>query len=161
MSYRKERVGFRFMNVSHDVAVRLHARVANATVRPMHGSPDRYVVSLSWLDPAGDYDWIGDAVHEHHLEEADYGLFVSLVTEAESAIVSVPDFARALFRRVGGRLDFSFTCLGPEEVHQTERDEPSVVVKPDGKSVRATRFCVRNNGTQKWHGYPAAPETTE
>jgi hypothetical protein len=31
----------------------------------------------------------------------------------------------------------------------------SVVHRPDGTTVPATRFWVENNGTGTWHGYPA------
>lgn len=30
----------------------------------------------------------------------------------------------------------------------------SVVHMPDGSTVQATQFWVRNNGTGTWHGYP-------
>jgi hypothetical protein len=115
MSYHNERIGFRFMNLSRDVSDGLRALATNpTTVRPEHGQPDRYVVSF-WLEPNIDYDWIQGAIHENRLDESQYGLFVSLVTESDSDIVAVPDFARELFRKVGGRLEFSFTSVEPDD----------------------------------------------
>jgi RHS repeat-associated protein len=47
--------------------------------------------------------------------------------------------------------------LGPREKgwFDLPSDSTSVVVRPDGTTVRATRFWARNNGTGTWHGYPA------
>jgi hypothetical protein len=114
MSYRHERVGFRFTNVSLDVSDRLRVLATEPRVRLQHGQVDRYVVSF-WLVPSTDYEWIERAIQEYQLGESDYGIVVSLVTESDSAMVAVPDFARTLFRRVGGRLEFSFTSIGPDD----------------------------------------------
>ena len=68
------------------------------------------------MEPTGNYDWIADAIREHHLDERDFGLFMSLVTDRDTDIAEVPAFARACsFQRVGGWLEFSFTCVGPDD----------------------------------------------
>jgi hypothetical protein len=115
MSFRHERIGFRFLNLPRDISERLRTLAANSTVRPQHGQLDRYVVSF-WLEPSNNYDWIEHAIQEHELSEADYGLFASLVTESDSDMMAVPDFVKALFRRVGGRLEFSFTSVEPNDL---------------------------------------------
>ena len=46
MSYRNERVMFRFMNLPHDVADSLHALTVNGKVNAQHNQPGRYVVAF-------------------------------------------------------------------------------------------------------------------
>src|SRR5262249_34930738 len=113
MNYRHERFGFRFLNLSRDASDCVRTLTANSTVRLQHGKTDRYVVSF-WLEPGINYDWVEGAIQDHELDATDYGLFISLVTDSDSDILAVPDFVRTLFRRVGGRLEFSFTSVEPD-----------------------------------------------
>ncbi len=114
MSYRKERVGFRFLNLSRDAADSLRSLTGNPAIKPKHGQPDRYVLSF-WLEPGISYGWIDSTIQEHRLDESEYGFFVSLVTDSDSDMIAVPDFAKNLFRRLGGRLEFSFTLVDPTD----------------------------------------------
>jgi hypothetical protein len=88
--------------------VKLYPR---ADVRPARGSSEHYVVSW-WLQEIEDYDWLTNFLAEADLRDEDYGLFVSVRTGFDTGIVRIPHFALTLSRRVGGVIDFSYTCIG-------------------------------------------------
>src|SRR4051812_20510961 len=114
MGHRNERIGFRFLKLSHSDAEHLSKFAEEPTVRLKKGTSDEYVLSF-WMRDDGKYDWLIDLIRARGFSEEDYGFFVSLVTERDSDGVSLPEFARKLFRQTGGRMDFSFTFVTDED----------------------------------------------
>lgn len=41
---------------------------------------------------------------------------------------------------------------GESDIFELPSDAKSIVHMPDGTTVKATRFWIRNNGTGTWHG---------
>jgi hypothetical protein len=50
-------------------------------------------------------------VQNEGIPDSEYGIFVSIATAHDSEIVEVPAFVLALHRRVGGKVEFSFTFI--------------------------------------------------
>lgn len=80
------------------------------TIRPQYGAPDKSAVSWE-IREGEDYGWIKGFVKQNGIEERNYGVFVSLVTEEYKGTVRVPKFVVELSREVGGVMDFSFTVV--------------------------------------------------
>jgi hypothetical protein len=109
----RERAGFRFFRLNKAQMNQIVKFCAKADVRPARGSSEHYVVSW-WLQETEEYGWLTNFLAEANLCDEDYGLFVSLRTGSDTGIVRIPQFALALSRRVGGVIDFSYTCIGEE-----------------------------------------------
>jgi hypothetical protein len=108
-----EEIWFRFNGISEQQVLALQKAGSPLEVRPKKKSPSQFVVSLR-LQDGRDYGWLGQVIADQGIPESKFGLFVSLVTKHDSEIVTLPPFALALSRRVGGLIEFSSTVGGDE-----------------------------------------------
>src|SRR3954463_352716 len=117
MAYNNERYWFRFFHLSREQGDKLRSTYFYDGIRAMANRdfPGQFVISIP-LTGSLDLAPICDFVRAEHLEESEYGVFISLLTERETAIVTAPDFIRRLVRDVGGQIEFSFTVIHPDEV---------------------------------------------
>ena len=75
---------------------------------------DQFTVSFKLKEQA-DYSWVGPLLEEKKVPRTSCNLFVSVVTEYDSEIVSLPDFALTLQLELAIGIDFSFTVVFPED----------------------------------------------
>jgi hypothetical protein len=129
MSYLEESVGFQFFNLTKAEADELSTHIKNAIVRSQHRQPDKYAVTFRDMTPEEDYTWLEALIEKYGLSEDRYRFFISFLTKSDRNIVAMPKFARALFRRIGGQIDFSGTYNG--KYPDDEGDGEGVVKKPE------------------------------
>jgi hypothetical protein len=112
MAYNNERTWFRFFSLSRDQGDNLRKTYFYDDIKAManKSSPDRFTISIPLKESLA-LGPLREFISDEHLGSEDYGLFVSLVTDRETAIVEVPKFVRDFFKEVGGRIDFSFTIV--------------------------------------------------
>jgi hypothetical protein len=117
MAYNNERYWFRFFHLSRGQGDKLRSHYFYDGIRAMANRdfPEQFVVSIP-LTESLELAPICDFIRAEHLEESEYGVFISLLTELETAIVTVPGFVQRLVRDVGGKIEFSFTVIHPDEV---------------------------------------------
>jgi hypothetical protein len=113
MAYRTVRIGFRFLALTEQALVELREFQDAVMSRSSLTNPG-FVTGGFDLNEEKSYDWIGPFVAKHGIDESDYGLFVSLRTDSDSDMVTIPDFALNLSREIGGEIAFSFTVLSDE-----------------------------------------------
>jgi hypothetical protein len=121
MAYKNERYWLRFFHLSQEHGDKLRAVYFYEGIRavPNKDFPGKFVISLP-LNEALALAPIREFITDAKLGEDAYGVFVSLVTDRETAIVSVPKFVRDLIRDVGGQVDFSFTIIHSDEVDRPD-----------------------------------------
>jgi hypothetical protein len=124
--YREERIGFRFFNLAKEEADELAQHMANAIVTPQPKRPGKYMVSPIYMKPGDNYSWIEALIQTYGLSEDKYGFFVSLITTYPLPIVEVPEFARALFHRIGGHLHCSVRILDVDSEPENEKEESEI-----------------------------------
>ena len=108
--HRKDVFAFRFLALSSSSLEELRKICPQAISRPVRRR-EGLVTGVFDLQVDQDYSWVKAFIAKHLVSENDYGLFVSVSTDSDSEIVSLPKFAADLFREVGGGIDFSFTVL--------------------------------------------------
>jgi hypothetical protein len=101
---------FLFLNDAQVAALKEHAPDAGA--RANRTRPDRLCGSFQ-LEAGQSYDWLPGLIRQWGVNEDEYGVFVSLVTEHDSEIVDVPPYVLDLHKRIGGQIWFSFTVVSP------------------------------------------------
>lgn len=117
--WKREKHYFRFLRLNGEQAKDLVRLCPDATIRSRAGEAGVLVGSFRLVE-GEPYGWITDLVARHRIDEEDYGIFVSLVTEMDTDIIRVPRFVAELYRRTGGVLDFSYTYVSPEEEEDGE-----------------------------------------
>ena len=113
MVHRDELIGFRFFALSPAQLDELRKVCPDAQGRPAR-KREGFIVGSFTLHAGGDYSWLKPFIQACQIPACDYGLFVSVSTSSESAIVRLPEFAADIFHDVGGVMDFSFTVLSDE-----------------------------------------------
>lgn len=111
--HRKDVFAFRFLALSPVTLEALRKLCPEAISRPVR-KREGMVTGVFDLDGDHDYTWIKSFIDQHQIPECDYGLFVSVSTDSDSEIISLPKFAAEIFRAVGGGIDFSFTVLSED-----------------------------------------------
>ncbi len=71
-----------------------------------------YVVAVK-LEIQKSFDKIIELFDRCNFEKDQYGLFISIVTESDSEILEIPPAYVDLSRKIGGKIEFSFTCVFP------------------------------------------------
>ena len=111
MSYEgNEEFWFRFLSLSETQVHALQDHCVSVEVRPKRNMPGQFIASFR-LSQASAYDWLPSFVKTCNIADADYGVFVSLLTKHDSEIVTLPAFVLDVHRRVGGQIEFSFTMV--------------------------------------------------
>lgn len=105
---RDETHSLRWLALTSDALADLRTLAPEVRARPSPKQPERHVAVLP-LRPDGDYAW-AEAFHARHaIADNERGFYFSLSTDADSSGLSVPAYAVALLRTLGGTLEFSFT----------------------------------------------------
>ncbi len=113
MAYRTERISFRFLALTEQMVADLLTAQPGVKSRSSYNRPGCFTGVFA-LEEGKDYDWICSFIAKYGISEGDHDIFVSLSTDSDSAIVSVPAFAMRLSCRVAGGMTFSFTVLSEE-----------------------------------------------
>lgn len=112
-TYRKERILFRFVNLTNDKLEILKQLLPDHEFEiGKNRNTKKGLVALFELKQNQKYDEIIRFIHQFEIPSSDYGLWISLVTDNDNGGVHVPPYAIELFRKTGGDLDFSFVVVG-------------------------------------------------
>ena len=106
----KSECWFRFESLSESQVRALRQHCGSVEVRPIGNVPDRFVASFQF-DPVEKYDWLESFVRVGNISDSEYGVFVYVESTHPTPIVELPPFVVELYRRIGGRMEFSFTIL--------------------------------------------------
>lgn len=110
-SHRKEKISFRFMNLPNEMLPFLKEALAGTELQVKSANRGRGLVVAFDLGESERYEEVKKFIQKHNIKPSGYGLWISLVTEADSDGVHVPANAVDLLRQVGGQLDFSFVTV--------------------------------------------------
>ena len=111
---RKVSVALRFIRITEEEAGRVMGFCPEAKRHRHKDHNDQFTVSFKLKEQA-DYSWVGPLLEEKKVPRTSCNLFVSVVTEYDSEIVSLPDFALTLQLELAIGIDFSFTVVFPED----------------------------------------------
>jgi hypothetical protein len=110
-TFRTETISFRFIDVPKSFLQKLEQGL-KCELKVGHRERDTArVVAVFTLDPAMDFEMLSLLIKQNQIQESHYGIWISIVTEADSDGIHVPDYVVRLLRLVGGQLDFSFTSV--------------------------------------------------
>ena len=112
-THRKLRIHFRVVGLPGELLERVREVLADRTVRASARKPpgvEGEVVAIE-IDEDFPVAAVASLVRELGLSSDSYGVYISLVTEADQDGFTVPESALRVIREVGGQLDFSFTSL--------------------------------------------------
>ena len=110
-AYRKETVSFRLLELEGDLLPVLTEAIEGIEVKTKrHEESDRLVVTFD-LEEKRDYDKLCRFIVEQKIPRPNYGIWISLVTEADSGGAHVPAYVIELVQRIGGQIDFSFVSI--------------------------------------------------
>lgn len=102
-----EEYWFRYLDAKPALVEAITGRESRAEVRK---KGERSTVSFP-LNPGESYEWISEINDRFNLAPECFGVFVSLLTEYDSEIVTLPRFVVDLVQLVGGRVEFSVTFV--------------------------------------------------
>ena len=115
MENRKLRCWFRLVRIPSDmlVAFKVAAGEHHEDLREAPHFSGEGMVASFLIEPGRDYQWVHSFLREHQVRDG-YGTFVSLRTDLDSDIVTVPEHVVQFIRLVGGTLEFSFTSIAED-----------------------------------------------
>lgn len=109
--YRNEKIFFRIVGLKKNLIDDYKKIVDSEELEvTRYKKTNTFVVSFpifKWHN----FDELIDFIVNHQIEENIYGIYVSLVTESDHDGVSLPRHVVELHKKIGGHLDFSFTCV--------------------------------------------------
>lgn len=108
-AFTKERCSFRFLRLNQSLVKQVQAHFPGARAR-LREEPSIFGVMIP-TSPDTDFAWIERLIEEHQIPEQDYDVFISIVTDSDSRIISMPRYLVDLVRRIGGQVEFSFTVV--------------------------------------------------
>lgn len=108
---RREICLFRFFGLNSSQAKEFEGLAGDIKVRRHKGVVENTFVVSMFLEESSNYQWVITFLEKNKFAREDYGFFVSLRTDEDSAIMRMPTHAADLFRLVGGVIDFSFTSI--------------------------------------------------
>jgi hypothetical protein len=112
-AHRNSRICFRIVGLPGAHLARLRAALADCAVQVSErtGQGGHGAVVAIAIDDDFPVAAVASLVEELGLPGDSYGVYISLVTESDQDGLTVPESALRVIREVGGRLDFSFTCI--------------------------------------------------
>ncbi len=109
--YHNERIAFRFVGFPKKAVPLLKKALPGVELKMGKQKKTQKLVISFQLNKNLKHKKLRAFLRQNKISPNTYGLWVSLVTERDSDGVRVPAFAAELFRKVGGKLDFSFTSV--------------------------------------------------
>ena len=107
--YRNEEVSFRIVGLPSELLSEFKKCVDESDLEmARYEDTDSFVVCVT-IKKDSDYQNLYDFIVNNKIPEDSYGIYVSLVTESDHDGVRVPDYASALVKKLGGKIDFSCT----------------------------------------------------
>lgn len=108
---RNERIFFRIVGLEEKLLQDYREYLGISDVKTKrYKDTDTFVVSFQ-MNRNCDFGKLIDFVQTNKIKESSYGIYVSLVTENDHDGVSLPRYALELHKKIGGHIDFSFTCV--------------------------------------------------
>lgn len=111
--FREERFYFRLIGLTEDQKEKLKKYVKSFK-EGKHWKTGEIVLSFP-LEITKDYGFLENFLHEAGLSDEKFGIYISLITDNDNDGISVPDYILKIYKRVGGRIDFSIIAGSIEE----------------------------------------------
>jgi hypothetical protein len=109
--YRKETISFRFVDLPDELVPFLKEALDGIELEVKRRKGGKELVVAFVLNENKNYEKLCTFIQERRIPASQYGLWISLVTEADNGGVHVPAYAIDLLRHIGGQLDFSFVSV--------------------------------------------------
>lgn len=109
--YRNERISFRIVGLEGGLLDDYKKCIGTEEFRATkYKDTSTFVVTFP-IEKKRNFNGLIEFINQYHIDENIYGIYVSLVTESDHDGVSLPRHVVELHKKIGGHLDFSFTCV--------------------------------------------------